>query len=116
MGRAGGAKTDYTLLQPAGGNPLQSTTGDSTGLTAPSANALQVPATNEQTLRVLDGEADGGPIPMDPTPKADLNWLWFSLLFGGLIAAGAWFTRRARWAQPFHRRLRRFFARPEREQ
>jgi hypothetical protein len=109
-GSAGGSNNDSSTLQPAGGNPLQSTTNDSTGLTAPNANSLQVPATSEQTLRVLDGEADGGQVPMDPTPKTDLSWLWFSLGFGVLIAAGTWLTRRARWAQPFHRLLHRLFA------
>jgi hypothetical protein len=110
-GNAGGAKTDFTLLQPAGSNdPLQSNSGDSTGLTAPNANTLQMPATSEQTLRVLDGEADGGPVPMDPSSKTSLSWLWFTLGFAALVAAGTWLTRRARWARPFHRFLHRLFA------
>jgi hypothetical protein len=113
-GPAGGAKTDFTLLQPAGGSPLQSTTGDSTGLTAPSANTLQMPASNEETLRVLNGEADGSPAQVAPTGMG-LSWIWFSLLFGAVVALAAWLTRHANWAQPFHRRLRDFFITPTRE-
>jgi hypothetical protein len=104
---------DGSALQPAGGSPLQSTTSDSTGLTAPNANALQAPSTTGDTLRVLAGEADGGPHTLDDTDAAGWQWLWWVLGFGLLVAAGygAWMLRRRDWAQPTYAQVRRLFGR-----
>jgi hypothetical protein len=63
LGQSGtsiGSNADGSTLQPAGGNPLQSTNNDSSGLTAPNSNALQAPASSDAELKVILGnEADG---------------------------------------------------------
>jgi hypothetical protein len=75
----GGSPTGSSAaLQPAGQAPLQSTTNDSTGLTAPQ-NALQAPATSSEDLKVLDGEADGAP--QDPNESKDSAWRYLALAF-----------------------------------
>jgi hypothetical protein len=96
---------DGSALQPAGGSPLQSTTGDSTGLTAPNANTLQAPTTPGETLRVLAGEADGGPHTLDDTDANGWRWLWWVLGLG-LLAAGGWLLRRSTWIRPVYSTLR----------
>jgi len=66
---SGGSTTDGTNLQPAGTSPLQSTTSDSNGLTAPDSSMLQEPASSSSgNLQVLLGDnADGGQQPASIT-------------------------------------------------
>ncbi|MDB5178332.1 MAG: hypothetical protein JWN01_275 [Patescibacteria group bacterium] len=92
--QAGGSSADAASLQPAGLSPLQSTTSDATGLTAPNASALQAPTTSD-ALRVLAGEADGAPHQTDGESGNLWGWLWFSLGFG-LIAILGWLAYRYR--------------------
>jgi Polyketide cyclase / dehydrase and lipid transport len=89
-------------LQPAGNNPLQSTTNDSTGLTAPSANTLQAPAPSSEQLQVINNDADGGP--QSPTSSGPnlWGWLFFTVLFALIAAATAWFMQRRRRPRPAH--------------
>jgi hypothetical protein len=81
-------------------SPLQSTTGDSTGLTAPNANTLQQQATSEQTLKVLAGELDGGRNTIDEDENDDSStlWLWLAALIA--LAASA-----LAWSEPLRQRL-----------
>lgn len=50
---------DGSSLQPAGNNPLQSSTSASTGLTSPENSALQGSAPSGDIRVLLDSEADG---------------------------------------------------------
>ena len=86
---------DSSALQPAGSNPMQSTNGDSTGLTAPNAQSLQGTAPSDQSLNVIKGEADGAPQSPDSGPN---YWLWALLvvLFAAVVAAASWLLRRRR--------------------
>ncbi len=85
---AGGSSADASALQPAGGSPLQSTTSDSSGLTTPNQNALQAPATSDDTLKVLLGDADGPTRQFaGDTPDNNWNWLWITLVFGVVTTA-----------------------------
>jgi hypothetical protein len=95
---AGGSTADAGSLQPAAPQPLQATTGDSTGLTAPNSNTLQAPATGNDNLRVLAGEADGSPHQTDSDTAGHWGWLWWSLGFGIIVAAVAVILRR--WPLP----------------
>ncbi len=85
----GGSSADATALQPAGLSVLQSTTSDSTGLSAPSS-ALQAPATTSDALKVLAGEADGAP-QSSANDSTGFPWTWlvFTVLFGLIAAASA---------------------------
>lgn len=86
----GSSSADSAALQPAGNQPLQSTTNDSTGLTAPTGNQLQAPTTgSEATQQLLLQEADGpiratGPAP--DTATTSWAWLWLALLLALMIA------------------------------
>lgn len=85
---SGGSTTDSTALQPAGLSPLQSTTGDASGLTAPNGSALQAPASSSDTLKVIMGDADGSPVQVadaSNNPSA-WNWLGLSVVFGLIVA------------------------------
>lgn len=73
-GGTGSSAATGNMLQGAGTNPLQSTTEDSAGLTAPASNALQAPSTPDETLRVIQGEADGSP--HSPTDTGPSHWAW----------------------------------------
>jgi hypothetical protein len=108
---AGGSNTDSTSLQPAGTTPLQSTTGDSLGLTAPGSNVLQAPATGSDTLRVLASEADGAPVNPDEGGPNYWGWLGFTVAFAVLVTAARIALRRhpavaRRLTSPFRRRPR----------
>jgi hypothetical protein len=95
-GAASSSSADGSALQPTVNAPLQSTTGDGGGLTAPNSSTLQAPATSNDNLRVLAGEADGAPHQAgDDTTAGNWGWLWFSLLIG-LIAAGTFIVLRDR--------------------
>lgn len=89
---SGGSNADAGALQPAGTSPLQSTSGDSTGLAAPNINTLQAPAATNANLEVLQNEADGEP-QQATDPTNTWNWLWLSLLFGLLVAGGSFLWR-----------------------
>jgi hypothetical protein len=90
---AGGSSADASALQPAGGSPLQSTTSDSTGLTAPTANTLQAPATSDDSLRVLAGEADGPSY--NPSESTGYwGWLWWTLIVAFIVTTAAFVLRR----------------------
>ena len=91
---AGGSNADAAALQPAGLSPIQSTTTDSAGLTAP-ANALQAPSIPSDQLQVLAGEADGPPQELGGEPEDNL-WLWDSLAALVLLAGAAGFIWRDR--------------------
>ncbi|HUD11760.1 MAG TPA: hypothetical protein VMS08_05085 [Candidatus Saccharimonadia bacterium] len=85
---SGGSASDGTSLQPAGTTPLQSTTGDSNGLSAADSNDLQQsgPASSG-ALQVVLGDADG---PTHEVASASTNywgWLWFTLIFGLMVAS-----------------------------
>jgi hypothetical protein len=82
---AGGSNADAAGLQPAGLSPIQSTTTDSTGLTAP-ANALQAPAVSTDQLQVLAGEADGAPQELDDS--GDALWVWDALALLVILISG----------------------------
>lgn len=66
LGPQSGASStsDGSSLQSAGNNnsPLQSDSGGSTGLTAPSANSLQGSAASNDLKVILGNESDGAPI------------------------------------------------------
>jgi hypothetical protein len=93
---AGGSSADVGSLQPAGGSPLQSTTNDSSGLTAPNQQTLQQPASGDSALQVLRDEADGSPQPTKTGSVSYWAWLAFLVLFGLIAAAGYWFVIRPR--------------------
>jgi len=97
----GGSNADSAVLQPAGLSPLQSTTVDSTGLTAPSS-VLQAPATAGDALKVLAGEADGAPQgSADDTGGFPWSWLAFTVIIGLIVvAAGIVWRDRRRYARP----------------
>ena len=83
----GSSSADATALQPAGLSVLQSTTSDSTGLSAPSS-VLQSPATSSDALKVLAGEADGAPqSSADGTDGFPWGWLVFTVIFGFIAVA-----------------------------
>jgi hypothetical protein len=105
---AGGSNADGGTLQPAGVTPLQSTNKDATGLTAPNSNALQAPASSDETLKVLAGEADGTPQQTSDTAGAsNWGWLWFSLGFAVLaVLIAAAIRYRRKWLRAL-RALRR---------
>lgn len=85
----GGSNADSAALQPAGFSPLQSTTSDSTGITAPSS-VLQAPATGDDALKVLSGEADGAPQgSADDSGGFPWSWLAFTIVIGLIVAAGS---------------------------
>ncbi len=85
----GGASSnaDSSVLQPAGLAPLQATTGDSDGLTAPTQTALQAPVTSGDSLQVIASSADGPS--HDPAAANYWGWLWFTLLIALLVTAAA---------------------------
>jgi hypothetical protein len=89
----GSSSADSGTLQPAGTSPLQSTTSDSTGLTAPS-NALQAPASSDQTLRVIMGDSDGSPHNLAESSSGGWAWLAWTVLLCGIIAVVALSARR----------------------
>ena len=91
---SGGSTGDSVSLQPAGQSPLQSTTSDSTGLTAPTSSVLQAPASSDQALRVLAGEADGTPVQVAANGGPSLGtWLALSVLFGLIVTILSLFYR-----------------------
>jgi hypothetical protein len=95
----GGSNADASALQPAGLAPLQSTAGDSTGLTAPQ-NALQAPVTADAALTVLSGETDVSTREAGEA-EADPLWSWIGLLLAlGLLAASAVVIRDRRRFRP----------------
>jgi F0F1-type ATP synthase assembly protein I len=94
---AGGSNADATALQPAGLSPIQSSTADSTGLTAPSGS-LQAPSTADDQLKVLSGEADGTPHQVDDTSATPWGWLILSLLIALVAGAGVIVRDRRRFA------------------
>jgi hypothetical protein len=77
--RTGSSSADSAALQPAGNTPLQSTTNDADGLTAPTQTNLQAPAANSNDLQVLGGEADGGPHSLDDSTSSPI-WTWTALI------------------------------------
>ncbi len=81
---AGGSNADAGSLQPAGNSPLQSTTNDSSGLTAPS-NALQGAAPSTDQLQVLSTEGDG---PHQQTGSPANNWTWLGLTLAIAVVIG----------------------------
>ena len=100
---AGGSNADGSSLQPAGLSPLQSTTNDAVGLTAPTTSALQAPASSDYTLRVLAGEADGAPHRVAESSASPWGWAAFSLIIGALVAGVATVLRdRRRFRDPKH--------------
>jgi hypothetical protein len=93
-GNSTGSSTgDSSSLQPAGNNPLQSTTGDSTGLTAPNSSVLQAPASSDQQLQVLQGEADGPAHNTGDTGVSWWAWLLMTVAFAALVSAIVWLFR-----------------------
>src|SRR2546421_316836 len=78
-GGTGSSNADSTALQPAGTSPIQSTTGDAAGLTAPSS-VLQAPATGDSNLQVLAGEVDGATHQADETQATPWSWIIFTLV------------------------------------
>jgi hypothetical protein len=92
-GNSGGSNADASSLQPAGGSPLQPTNTDASGLPTSSANALQAPTTPADTLRVIQGDADGPTHDTADTTAGNWDWLWLSLAFGGLVAGAVFFLR-----------------------
>ncbi|HEY2004714.1 MAG TPA: hypothetical protein VGH44_06395 [Candidatus Saccharimonadia bacterium] len=92
---AGSSTNDSGSLQPVGGSPLQSTGSDATGLTAPNGSALQAPASSDQTLQVIMGEADGAPVQVADAAGPSLwGWIGLSLLFGMIVTALSLLGRR----------------------
>lgn len=92
---AGGSTADSGSLQPAGQSPLQSTTTDATGLTAPNGSALQAPASSDETLKVIMGDADGAPVQVADSSNPSLwGWLGLSVLFGLIVTALSLLARR----------------------
>jgi len=92
---AGGSTTDSGSLQPAGQSPLQSNTTDATGLTAPNGSVLQAPASSDETLKVIMGDADGPPVQVaDSSNPSPWSWLGLSVLFGLVITALVLLARR----------------------
>jgi hypothetical protein len=89
---AGGATSDSSSLQPAGLSPLQSTTQDATGLTAPNANTLQQQASTDQALKVLAGELEGERNSVDEEDDEipSTLWLWLAALVALTASALAW--------------------------
>ncbi|GEM_PF-2285996 len=85
----GGSNADSAALQPAGFSPLQPTTSSSNGLTAPSS-VLQAPATGDDALKVLSGEADGAP-QGGPDDSSSFPWSWlvFTVIIGLIVAAAS---------------------------
>ena len=98
----GSSSADAGALQPAGTTPLQSTTNDSSGLASPNGSSLQAPATADQALKVLSGEADGAP--HDPGATTPNLWLMFSIIILIMLGAGViWRDRRRfRLSDPHH--------------
>jgi hypothetical protein len=95
----GSSSADSSTLQPAGTSPLQSTTGASSGLTAPDSNVLQAPASDSDTLQVIEGQADGGVHQL----SGGNSWTWLWWLIAALIVAGGvvfWRLRRRPAAKP----------------
>lgn len=95
-GSAGGSNADAAALQPAGLAPVQSSSSDSTGLTAP-AGALQAPAATSDQLKVLAGEADGASVSLGDDSEDPL-WPWVGLLASAMVLAALaiiWRDRRS---------------------
>jgi hypothetical protein len=102
---AGGSTGDSVTLQPAGNSPLQATTGDANGLTAPSANTLQQQASSDYQLQVLSTELDGHRVDPNATTDNSHWWIWLAVAIGLLISALSWADPvRRRW---HHLRRRR---------
>jgi len=85
---SGGSSADAAALQPTTGSVLQSGTADSTGLSAPSS-ALQAPATSDETLKVLSGEADGAPQSTADPASFPWGWLVFTVIIALIVTAGS---------------------------
>ncbi len=108
---AGGSSADGGALQPAAGSGLGSAPTDSTGLTAPTGNTLQAPATDSTQLQVLLGsEADGEQHHIQDSDSAARD-LWTSGLIVGLVVLAAIIAAVVR-----HRQLARARARYARYQ
>jgi polyketide cyclase/dehydrase/lipid transport protein len=90
----GGSSADSSTLQPAGTSPLQSSTNASTGLTAPTSNALQAPASDSGTLQVIEGQADGDTHQLGGGSTSTWTWLWWLIGIIVVIAIGAVIWRR----------------------
>ena len=106
---SGGSTGDSATLQPAGVSPLQSTTSDSTGLTAPNGSALQAPATSDQALKVIADDADGAPVQVaDASTGPSVGaWLAMSVLFAFIVTIlGLFYPRLAKAFAPI-KKLRR---------
>jgi hypothetical protein len=89
------SSADSGTLQPAGTSPLQSTTNDSTGLTAPTGgNSLQAPTGNQQ-LQVIMGDGDGPTHNVANTSSSPWTVLWWSLGVA-LLLATVWILHRRR--------------------
>jgi hypothetical protein len=109
------SSADSGTLQPAGTSPLQSTTNDSNGLTAPtSGDPLQAPASGDDQLKVVMGDADGSTHNVAGESSSPWNWLWWSLAIGVIVAAGSLiFRRRRQLRAAFAGSGRRFAPGPE---
>ncbi len=93
---------DGTSLQPAGNNPLQSGTSDSTGLTSPESSALQGSAPSGDIKVMLGNEADG--VTRTPAPESGDNSIIDSLALLLLLSLfGLIWGLRYRVSQRFHR-------------
>jgi hypothetical protein len=88
----GGSSADSSTLQPAGTSSLQSSTGASSNLSAPTSNTLQAPASDSGTLQVIQGEADGATHGLGG--GTSWAWLWWLAAVIIAIAATAFFWLR----------------------
>ncbi len=90
QGGTAGSNADGATLQPAGLDPLQSTTQDSSGLTAPNSSSLQAPASSDAQLKVILGnEADGiaHQITDDSLAQTERDAFVIGVLLLGLVVA-----------------------------
>ena len=96
---SGGSSADAAALQPTTVSNLQSSTADSTGLSAPS-NALQAPVTGSDALKVLSNESDGAPQNSADPAGFPWGWLIFTVIIGLMGAAASIVVRdRRRFAR-----------------
>lgn len=79
------SNADGGVLQPAGGSPLQSTTGDATGLNPASTDPLQATSGNADQLKVLLGsESDG----VSHDTASSTPWVVDSVVIGLVLVIG----------------------------
>ncbi|HEX3082090.1 MAG TPA: hypothetical protein VHQ86_02450 [Candidatus Saccharimonadia bacterium] len=102
---SGGSTGDASALQPATSGPQQPDTSASSGLTAPVGGILQQPATGNDALKVLAGEADGSP--HDQSDDGGLSFVdaliiaAVIVLIGCVVAVVVRDRRRFRATEPF---------------